>query len=72
MNWIEESTGATGTSTRIEMYDFITSGNIAYVKDAQGDKVFLVARISIHGNKYIATHPDNTTRDNLLRLPECR
>jgi Protein of unknown function (DUF3892) len=72
LGWTNEGTGATGVSTRLQIYDFVTEDpNGAYVTDAQGNTALLVPRISPRGNKYVATTPDNTVNDNLLKLREC-
>ena len=71
LSWIVESTGATGTSTRQEMYDYVTKGYEAYVKDSAGHKAKLIAKISLKGTKYVKTEADSVTSDNLLKLKEC-
>ncbi len=70
LTWVNPTTGESGTSTRAEMYDYVNGGKLAYVERG-GLKVYLEARISTHGNKYVRTIPDGTTVDNLLKLPEC-
>ncbi len=73
MNWINESTNASGTATRQEMYDFIVNDKgEAYVRDAYGNKAMLEGKISDKGTKYVKTVRDNVTSDNLLKLPECK
>lgn len=71
LGWIEDTTNKTGRSTRIEMYDFVRSGGYAYVKDSYGNKAQLIAEVTANGTKYVKTKPDNTTTDNLLKLPAC-
>jgi len=71
MNWINEADSKTGTSTRIEMYDFVNGGGEAYVKDAVGNKAKLVARTTDKGTKYVKTVADDVKSDNLLKLNEC-
>jgi hypothetical protein len=71
LGWWNEETGETGKSSREDMYDYLLKGGVAYVKDAQGDKAYLRA-YTVHGAKYVATRPDYTPLDNLLRLPECK
>lgn len=71
LGWICDQDQSTGKSTRLAMYDFVYNGNLAYVQDARGDKAPLKAYVSSNGTKYVATQPDYTTLDNLLRLPEC-
>jgi hypothetical protein len=70
--WLNESTGATGKSTRLEIYDFLKAGSDAYVVDRRGDKAFLFPRISSAGTKFVQTQADGVWSDNLLALPECR
>jgi hypothetical protein len=71
MNWIDEADQKTGTSTRLEMYEFVKDGGEAYVKDATGNKARLVARISDKNTKYVKTMADEVKSDNLLKLKEC-
>jgi Protein of unknown function (DUF3892) len=72
LGWENESTNATGKSTREKMYDWVNDGNSAYVKDASsGNKADLEAVKTASGTKYVRTKPDGTTKDNLLALPEC-
>ena len=71
LGWINEQTNATGQSTREVIYDWIKEGGTAYVLDKFGNKAYLITAISSHGTKYVKTEPDNTTTDNLLKLPEC-
>lgn len=73
LGWIEEGTEKTGRSTRLEIYNWIKDqGGVAYVKDAQGDEAYLITAVSAKGTKYVKTVADNTTADNLLKLPECK
>jgi len=72
LGWINESTGKTDKSTRLEMVKFIKDGNQAYVKDVYGNKVFLIVRVSRNGNEYVQTIADGKLTNNLLELPECR
>ncbi|MFI5161220.1 MAG: DUF3892 domain-containing protein [Sphingobacteriales bacterium] len=72
MNWVEDGSGKTGTSSRIEMYDLVVAGNEAYVKDANGNKAKLEARKTSKETKYVKTVADDVKSDNLLKLPECR
>ncbi len=70
--WKNEATGDTGNSTRIDMYNFVNGGGVAYVKDSKGDVAYLIAEISATGTKFVKTKPDGTKADNLLSLPECK
>jgi len=69
--WVNESTNATGASSREQIYDWVKDGGYGYVKDVQGNTVRLIAELSPNGNKYVKTNPDNVMSDNLLTLPEC-
>ncbi len=72
LGWKNESTGATGRKTRIEMYDWISvSGNRAYVTDGKGNTADLIPAETAKGTKYVKTKPDATPDDNLLKLEEC-
>lgn len=71
LTWVNEASGESGTSSRLEMYTFVDGGGLAYVLDRYSNKAYLEARISSLGNKYVRTIPDGTTTDNLLNLPEC-
>ena len=73
LGWVEDGTGQTGNSTRIEMHDWIKNkGGTAYVKDLRGDIAQLIAETTSQGTKYVKTKPDATKEDNLLKLPECK
>jgi hypothetical protein len=73
LGWVEDGTNETGRSTRIRIYDWIKNeGGVAYVTDSIGDKAYVTTAISASGTKYVKTIADNTTADNLLKLPECR
>jgi hypothetical protein len=73
LGWINDSTGETGKSTRLQVYDWLkqNSSNKAYVLDHFGNKAFLYPRESSHGTKFVQTVADRTWTDNLLALPEC-
>jgi len=70
LGWIDESTGKTGKSTRLEIVDFIEKGNSAYVEDSYGNRAYLVVRVR-GNNKYVQTQADGKLTNNLLELPEC-
>ena len=71
MNWLNEADQKTGTSTREDMYSFVKDGGEAYVKDADGNKAKLVAKITDKSTKYVKTVADDVKSDNLLKLKEC-
>ena len=72
LGWLEDGTSKKGTSTRLEMYDWVKnqSGD-AYVRDGSGNTVRAGTAESSRGTKYVRTYRDNTWTDNLLALPEC-
>ena len=71
LNWMNDQTGESGRSTRMQMHDFVVGGGMAYVQ-AGGATAIVIAAVSPHGTKYVKTRPDNTQTDNLLKLAECR
>jgi hypothetical protein len=72
LGWTNESTGETGKTTRIDMYDWVKAGGYAYVKDSKGNIAQLLAEVTSKGTKFVRTKPDTTTDDNLLKLVECQ
>jgi len=72
LGWVNEQTGQTGISSRLEMYDWIkTKGGEAYVHDRYGNTVKVGTAETSFGTKYVRTYADRTWTDNLLSLPEC-
>jgi hypothetical protein len=72
LGWINEEDGATGNSSRLEMYDWIKNQNgVAYVRDANGNTVRVGTAETSRGTKYVRTYRDRVWTDNLLALPEC-
>lgn len=72
LGWIEDSTGNSGNSTRLQMYEWIKNQNgHAYVRDHSGNTVRVGTAESSRGTKYIRTYRDKVWTDNLLALPEC-
>jgi hypothetical protein len=73
LGWVNDSTGKTGKSTRLEVYDWLKkdSTNQAYVKDPFGNRAYVYARENSHGTKFVQTYTDRVWTDNLLALPEC-
>ena len=69
--WINEETNITGSSNRIQIYDFIKTGGIAYIKDAKGNILNLITAETEDGTKYVKSTPNDTPLDNLLNLKEC-
>ena len=72
LGWIEEGTGKTGKSTRLQIYDWIRQGGVAHVRDAKGNNARVGAREHANGTKFLQTHADGVWTDNLLALPECK
>jgi Protein of unknown function (DUF3892) len=72
LSWVEDGTGRTGRSPRLEMYQWLKDeGGVAYVQDRQGNKAFLYPRENAYGTKFVQTRADRIWTDNLLSLPEC-
>ena len=71
LNWVNDQTGASGRSTRLQMHDFVKAGGVAYVQ-AGGARADVIPAVSPHGTKYVKTRADNSQTDNLLKLSECR
>ena len=73
LGWIEDGTGSTGKSTRLEMYNWIKNQDgHAYVRDAYGNTSRVGAAETARGTKYVRTYRDGVWTDNLLSLMECR
>lgn len=68
--WINEGTQKSGSSSRIQVYEFVEKGGYAYVED-NDSRVKLITGISSKGNRYVKTKQNDTEDDNLLKLPEC-
>ncbi|HEX4533875.1 MAG TPA: DUF3892 domain-containing protein [Rhizomicrobium sp.] len=72
LGWLNEEDGKRGTSTRLEMYEWIKEkSGVAYVRDAQGNQVRVGTAETERGTKYVRTYRDKVWTDNLLALPEC-
>jgi hypothetical protein len=72
LGWIQDETGDTGKSTRLEVYDWIKNKNgVAYVLDSKRNKARVGTRENANGTKYLQTYADQVWTDNLLALPEC-
>lgn len=71
--WVNEQTRETGTSTRLEIYDWVKNQNgVAYVRDSHGNQARVGTREHSNGTKFVQTFADRVWTDNLLALPECR
>lgn len=72
LGWIEDGTGKTDKSTRLQIYNWLKNDNgIAYVQDWRGNKAYLYPRENAYGTQFVQTYADNVWTDNLLALPEC-
>jgi hypothetical protein len=72
LGWINEETNESGSSTRLEMYDWIKNkSGVAYVRDARGNQVRVGGAETARGTEYVRTYADGIWTDNLLALPEC-
>lgn len=71
LGWVNEQTGATGKSSRDEMYDFVVNQRGTAYVSAGGARAELIGLVSAHGTRYVKTRADSTDRDNLLKLSEC-
>ncbi|UFH33537.1 DUF3892 domain-containing protein [Chryseobacterium sp. C-71] len=73
LGWINEQTRETGKNTRLEIYSWIKDKNgDAYVTDAYGNRAKVITAETYSGTKYLKTEADNSTKNNLLSLPECK
>jgi hypothetical protein len=72
LGWIEDGTGNTGNTDRVEIYEWVKKGGYAYVKDSKGNSAKLIHAETSTGTKYVKTVADETKTDNLLQLPECK
>ena len=72
LGWTEDGTGKTDKSTRLQIYDWIKEGGVAYVLDARGNKASVKTREHANGTKFVQTYADGVWTDNLLALPECK
>lgn len=73
LGWVNDSTGASGKSTRLQVYDWLkqSTENRAYVLDRFGNKAYVYPRENVQGTKFVQTFGDRVWSDNLLALPEC-
>lgn len=72
LGWVNEDNNNRGTSTRLEMYDWIKEkSGVAYVRDTAGNQVRVGTAETSRGTKYVRTFRDKVWTDNLLALPEC-
>jgi hypothetical protein len=72
IGWINESTGTTGISTRVQIYDWVHEGGEAFVINSSGRRIKLVSVLSARGTKYVKSEELEEETDILLRLGECQ
>lgn len=73
LGWINEQTQETGKNTRLEIYNWINDKNgYAYVTDINGNKATVVTAQTNNGTRYLKTEADNSVKNNLLSLSECK
>ena len=72
LGWVNEDNNQRGTSTRLDLYDWIKAkSGYAYVRDNAGNQIGVGTAETQRGTKYVRTYRDNIWTDNLLALPEC-
>lgn len=72
LGWTNENSNARGSSTRLELYDWIKNqSGYAYVRDNAGNQIRVGTAETAQGTKYVRTYSDGIWTDNLLALPEC-
>jgi hypothetical protein len=69
--WTNENNQQAAKTHREAMWQWVTDGGVAYVKDAYGNVAYVVAKTNSRGTRYLQTVSDQTPTDNLLKLPEC-
>lgn len=68
IGWENTTTGKTGNSTPIQMYEYVDDGNRAFV-EYKGETADLVAVDGDH-KKHVRTEP-GTPDQNLINQPDC-
>lgn len=71
LGWISDKHPITVVTSRSDMCDFVDRGVQAYVQTEDGDVAFLITDKLPDGTRYVKTIPDDSTADNLLKLPDC-
>lgn len=67
---IEVGVGSKRFSTP-QIWDWINSKTYGFYTLAKGHRATVAARTSPQGRKYLTTHPDGVTDNNLDELPRC-
>jgi hypothetical protein len=68
--WINEQTRQSRINDRPSMVDWVEKGGRAYVSSQEG-AVDCYVNHSSTGTKFLETHADKRSSNNLLNLPEC-
>jgi hypothetical protein len=72
LGWIDDDTRKLGTNTPAEIHQWITNeSGVAYIEDWQGNKSYVVARVSSSGTTLLKVVENNKETDDLLNLDEC-
>jgi len=71
LGWRNDSTSATGRSSRQAIFEWIKTGGEAYVIGVTGMIATVGCRQHANGVQYLQTYSDRVWNDNLLALPEC-
>ena len=69
--WKEDGSETVQKSDREAMWNWVSVGGTAYVKDSKGNKAYVKAKTNSKGTHYLQTEADGKATDNLLSLPEC-
>ncbi|MFE6868802.1 DUF3892 domain-containing protein [Kitasatospora sp. NPDC057692] len=68
--WTNETSGSTGSSTRVQLVDWIENkSGRAYTSDAAGRRAEVFVVTPAQGEKYLRTRADGVWTNNLLALP---
>lgn len=68
--WVNEQAQSTGETSRLGMYNWIVNKKgQAYIRDAQGNRVYIFAVVSPSGQLYLRAAKDGVWSDDLLEVP---
>ena len=68
--WINEQTKESDIAERPTMVAWVDKGNRAYVSSSEGT-VDCFVNTSASGTRFLETHADSKSSNNLLNLPPC-
>ena len=70
--WVNpaSATGKLHISDRDAMWNFLTKGGTAYVRDRLGNVAYAYPKKNRFGTRFVQTRADRTLSDNLRSLPE--